>query len=466
MKAYMYKLYFSFLALLMLAISGCDKNDKSSLSLNGDTFIEKIVLDEQYEGEIDNKNASITVGIPFGYDTKAMTVSQLALSEGAESSIKEGDKVNFSFSQSIRVTNGDAYFDYAISVKHDEAKILSFKLNGYIGVINHETNNISVRIPTTEDITNLTASIEMNDGTVVVSPENYTTLDYTSPVEFIVENKTARTVYTVTVIQSDAAEVLYVGLAENVELLNPEEKEAVNWMLLNIPNSQYASFNDIVNNAIDLSECKVMWWHLHIDGGIDNMDKFDQNASASLSAIQKIKDFYEAGGSLLLTRYATYYAVKLGATLDGNNPNNCWGQTEETGEITSAAWSFSIKGHTDHALYQNLIMNSGESENVYTCDAGYRITNSTAQWHIGTDWGGYSTEAEWETIHGGKALGNGGDGAVVAWEYLPRDGKGCIVCIGSGCYDWYSYGVDATNDKYHDNVSKITENAINYLKGE
>lgn len=466
MKAYIYKLYFVFLALSLFVMSGCDKNDKSLLSLDGDTYIEKIVLDEQYEGIIDNEGASITVGVPYVYDTKAMIVSQLVLSEGAEASIKEGDRINFSFSQSVRVTNGDAYFDYAINVKHDEAKILSFKLNGYIGVINQETHNISVRIPTTEDITNLAASIEMNDGTVVVSPESYSALDYTSPVEFIVENNTARTVYTVTVTESDAAEVLYVGLADNIEGLNLEEKEAANWMLLNVANSQYVSFTDIANGAVDLSECKVMWWHLHIDGGIDNMDKFDQNAASSLNAIQKIKDYYEAGGSLLLTRYATYYAVKLGATLDGNNPNNCWGQTEETGEITTGAWNFFIQGHTNHALYQNLIMNSGESDKVYTCDTGYRITNSTAQWHIGSDWGGYSTESDWETNHGGKALGYGGDGAVVAWEYLPKDGKGGIVCIGSGCYDWYSYGVDVTNDKYHENVSKLTENAINYLIGE
>ena len=33
----------------------------------------------------------------------------------------------------------------------------------------------------------------------------------------------------------------------------------------------------------------------------------------------KMKDLYNNGMNLLLTRYATYYAAKLGATLDGNN---------------------------------------------------------------------------------------------------------------------------------------------------
>ena len=234
MKTYINKLYLLSLALFMIVVSGCDNNENKSLSLDGDTFINKIVLDDQYEGVIDNKNASITIGVPYAYDTEAMTVSQLELSEGAEATIKTGDIVNFSFSQSVRVVNGDAFFDYTINVKHDEAKILSFKLNGYIGVINHETNVITVRIPTSENISSLTANIEMNEGTVIVSPENYSNLDYSSPVEFVVENNTARTTYTVSVIQSDAAEVLYVGLAENVESLNSEEKEAANWMLLNL----------------------------------------------------------------------------------------------------------------------------------------------------------------------------------------------------------------------------------------
>lgn len=466
MKAYINKLFSVFLILCIVVISGCNKNaDSSSLSLNGDTFIEKIVLDNQYEGVINNTNGSILVGVPSEYVTKAMTVSQLLLSEGAESTIKEGDKINFSVPQMVRITNGDAFFDYTINVKHDEAKILSFRLNGYIGSINQEDNTISVRIPTSEDITSLTATIEMNEGTVVVSPENYNTLDYSSSVEFVVNNNTATTVYTVTVIKSDAPEVLYVGLAENIDALNPEEKEAVEWMCDNIAGAQYTSFSDIVEETVDLSACKVMWWHLHIDGGIDNMEKFDNNATASLSAIQKIKDFYEAGGNLLLTRYATYYAVKLGATLDNKNPNNCWGQVEETGEITSGAWSFSIKGNTDHPLYQGLVMNTGETDKVYTCEAGYRITNSTAQWALGPeDWKGYLNKEDWETKHGAKAIG--GDDAIVAWEYLPKNGKGKIVCIGSGCYDWYSYGVDVKDDKYHDNVAKLTENAINYLKSE
>ena len=51
----------------------------------------------------------------------------------------------------------------------------------------------------------------------------------------------------------------------------------------------------------------------------------------------------------------------------------------------------------------------------------------------------------------------GGDGAVVVWEYLSSETTGGVLCIGSGCYDWYSYGVDTSADSYHGNVANITQ---------
>ena len=109
-------------------------------------------------------------------------------------------------------------------------------------------------------------------------------------------------------------------------------------------------------------------------------------------------------------------------------------------------------------------MAGDDPNSVYTRDAGYHITNSTAQYHIGTDWGEYDNYAAWEACTGGTILGIGGDGAVVAWEYPAHDGKGGVICIGSGCYDWYSYTFEAGyTEKFHKNVSIITQNAFNYL---
>ena len=69
--------------------------------------------------------------------------------------------------------------------------------------------------------------------------------------------------------------------AATLNELNPEEKEAATWMLNNIANSQYISFEDVQAGRVDLSECEIMWWrhfrssaghrtrHRRNDGGID-----------------------------------------------------------------------------------------------------------------------------------------------------------------------------------------------------
>lgn len=447
---------------IMFAVSGCSDDNRSDLQLNGDTWISSFVLDS-YPGVIDRAAKTITVAVPEVYDTNAMTVTALECSDGAQASVSVGDVLNFSFTQVVRVTSGDVFMDYAVAIKHDEAKILSFKLNDvYAGVIDQTKRNITVRVPGSVNVKNLVPAITTSEG-AVVTPASGMAIDFTNPVDFTVTYNTASAVYRVTVIPTDAPSAVYVGLAASMDLLNSEEKEAATWMLNTIANSQYISFEDVQAGRVDLSECKLMWWHLHIDGGIDSMSKFDAAAPSAVNALVKMKELYANGMNLLLTRYATYYAAKIGATLDGNNPNNCWGQSEETGEITGGPWSFSMKGHEDHPLYQNLIMVNDETSNVYTCDTGYRITNSTAQWHIGSDWGGYADNEIWRQNTGGVDLGYGGDGAIVAWEYLPTDTKGGIVCIGSGCYDWYAFGVDVSADRYHDNVARMTENAINYL---
>ena len=394
-------------AVSVFALASCSDDNTSDLRLDGDTWITSFALDE-YEGVIDNVNRTVTVGVPENYNTRAMTVTDIKVSEGAVASMKVGDLADFSVPQNVQVVNGDAYFDYTVNVVHDAARILSFKANGYIGVINEDDRTIIVRVPTSTDITSMVTEIVTSEG-ATVAPASGQPVDFTNPVDFTVTYKTATAVYRVTVIKSDSPSAVYVGLASTIDGLGYEERAAADWMLKNVANSQYVSFEDIRNGNVDLGECKVMWWHLHIDGGIDNMDKF---------------------------------------------------------EITSGPWSFFVDGHENHPIYQGLVTTIDGKQGVYTCDAGYRITNSTCQWHIGSDWGGYPTLDDWRNLHGGLDLGYGGDGAVVVWEYPANAAGGRVLCIGSGAYDWYSYGVDASGDQYHGNVAKMTLNAINYLQGE
>ena len=415
---------------MMLALTACSDSNTSDLLLDGNCDVTALKADT-YDGIINKAARTITVRVPEGYDVSNMKVSALSLSHGAQSNIKEGDALNLLAPQVMHVTNGD--------VLHDEAKITSFKINGtYIGIVNEEQKTISVFVPNTLNLASLTPTITIS-ANATISPENGVATDFTHPVKYTVTNNTASATYTVTVTAIGKPSAVYVGLAPSMDQLNIEEQTACNWMLANIPNSLYASFDDIQNGTVDLSECKVIWWHFHKDGGIDGKEAFEKAAPEAINSAVALRDYYNNGGSFLFTRYATNMPAEIGAVANDACPNNCWGQNEADAEMVSGPWSFSIQGHTGHPLFQNLVMKDGDANAVYTCDAGYRITNSTAQWHA-----------------------YGGDGAIVAWEFPAANGHGDILCIGSGCYDWYSVAT-VPNEVYHANVARMTKNAFNYL---
>lgn len=441
------------------ATTACSDDNTSDLQLTGDCSVQSLVLD-QYEGTVDLASRTVTVRVPETYNTDEMSVTKLELSEGATADLAVGDKLNMSVAHSMRVTNGDVFLDWTIKAMRDEAKILSFKLNGtYVGSIDEAAKTISVFVPGGVDVTKLVPNITVSEN-ATVTPQSDMPLDFTNPVQFTVENNTAKATYTVTVKSIDKPTIVFVGTANDVTGLNAEEAEACNWMLQNVSNSLYVSFADIQNGSVDLSECKVIWWHYHKDGGVDGKAAFEKAAPEAINAAAKLRDYYNAGGSFLLTRYATNLPAFIGAVKNEGCPNNCWGGKEDSPEITGSPWNFFLNGNGSHAIYQNLV--AGDDANgVYTCDTGYGITNSTAQWHIGADWGGYASNDVWESETGGKALGFG-DHAIVVWEFPANAGKGGIICIGSGCYDWYSTS-KSSSDRYHKNVETMTMNAINYL---
>ena len=449
-----------FMLMAILALTACSDDNVSDLNLSGSCSITELTLDN-YDGTIDKSTRTITVRVPETYDISHMSVTKLSLSDGAKSNVNVNDLLNMSVPQAVHVTNGDVYLDWTIKAQRDEAKITSFKINDtYVGTINEDTKTIMVYVPASLNIKNLTPTIAYSEN-ATISPASGIATDFTNPVTYTVNNNTASNTYTVTVKQIDKPQALYVGLAQSMDELNIEEKTACNWMLQNVPNSLYASFTDIKNGSIDLSDCKVIWWHFHKDGGVDGKSNFEKDAPEALEAIPQLKDFYKNGGSFLFTRYATNMPGELGIAKNGCVPNNCWGQVEADAETCGGPWDFKMTGHTDHALYQNLVKGD-DGNSVYTTDTDYRITNSTAQWHIGSDWGGYADYAAWREATGGIDLGYGGDGAIVVWEFPAEGTSGKTLCIGSGCYDWYSVNENYT-EKFHKNIAIMTANAFNYL---
>ena len=450
---------------IVCGLWSCSDDNVSDLQLSGDCMVESIALDN-YEGTINLASRSIVVRLPEVYETSAMQVTKLSISDGASCNVKQGETLNLDAAKVLKVKNGDVFLNWTLSVLHDEARITSFVINDiYQGTIDQTAKTITVYVPGSIGVTSLVPTIVYSQN-ASITPASGVAQDFTNPVTYTVKNNSAEATYTVKVIAIDKPKALFIGEPSSMNDLDPEAKAACQWMLGNVPGTLYASFADVEANTVDLSECKVIWWHYHFNGGVDGHDQFVAKAPYALSAVNQLRQYYENGGAFFLTRYATNLPSFIGATGDDEwtTPNNCWGQDEDGAELCGGPWSFRIfDGMNDHPMWQGLVQGDNSQE-VYCTDAGYHITNSTAQYHIGTDWGGYDNHAAWETRTGGKILGVGGDGAVVAWEYPAKDGKGGIICIGSGCYDWYSYTYEpGYTEKFHKNIEIMTQNAFNHL---
>ena len=450
---------------IVCGLWSCSDDNVSDLQLSGDCMVESIALDN-YEGTINLASRSIVVRLPEVYETSAMQVTKLSISDGASCNVKQGETLNLDAAKVLKVKNGDVFLNWTLSVLHDEARITSFVINDiYQGTIDQTAKTITVYVPGSIGLTSLVPTIVYSQN-ASITPASGVAQDFTNPVTYTVKNNSAEATYTVKVIAIDKPKALFIGEPSSMNDLDPEAKAACQWMLGNVPGTLYASFADVEANTVDLSECKVIWWHYHFNGGVDGHDQFVAKAPYALSAVNQLRKYYENGGAFFLTRYATNLPSFIGATGDDEwtTPNNCWGQDEDGAELCGGPWSFRIfDGMNDHPMWQGLVQGDNSQE-VYCTDAGYHITNSTAQYHIGTDWGGYDNHAAWETRTGGKILGVGGDGAVVAWEYPAKDGKGGIICIGSGCYDWYSYTYEpGYTEKFHKNIEIMTQNAFNHL---
>ena len=117
MKTLIDKIYMVLLAALLLSAAGCSDDDDTSLALNGDTWITSFHI-EDYDNfiiEQDNQARSIKVHVEDNTDVTNL-IPVFTLSEGATANLESGKPVNFTMPVVVKVTNGNVFMNYTISV--------------------------------------------------------------------------------------------------------------------------------------------------------------------------------------------------------------------------------------------------------------------------------------------------------------------------------------------------------------
>lgn len=347
-----------------------------------------------------------------------------------------------------------------------DCMVEAFALDNVNGVIDAAGRSIAITVPTDYDASAMkVTALQLSEG-ATCNIQLGAVLNMDAAKVLHVVNGGVFMDWTVIVRHEKIAikpAALFLGLAYSASELDPEAKTACEWMLENVDNSYYASFDDIKEGLVDLSECKLMWWHWHDDHVVDGHDGFLAKGTAAMAVKNQLKAFRDNGGAFLLTRYATHLPTFIGVTGtdEWTVPNNCFGDPEPNSWNCGGVWAFNIyAGQANHPVWKNLV-NDGFDGKVPCTNDGYFVSNSTAQYHIG--WDGWETFDAWGERTGGHILG-ATDDAVVAWEYPATASKGGIVCIGYGGYDWYSptFGAGYT-EHYHQNIEIMTKNAIDYL---
>ena len=446
---------------LAAVLTACNKDHTSDLQLSGSCLVEELELNGQYKATVSLEKKLLKVKVPVDFTAKGnMEITGLKLSDGATANYKVGDHLNLEGSRTLKVRNGDVEMNYEISVRNDEAIMTSFLLEGVKGAINQADKTITVSVTAKSgiDLSNATFEVVCSED-AVCTPASGTKADFTEPVQIVLTDNTATTTYTVYVTMISNPVAIFVGEAENIEMLNPEEKAAAKWLTGNIPGAAYVSWDDIISDNMSLDEVKFVFFHRHCTP-YGTYNGFVDGEQKAMSALAKMKDLWERGVGFVLGRSAVNYAIALGAMPKDAYPNNVWGTDGEGSDLMGAdPWTYRVYDIA-HPLWQGLKRSPGLGDDrIITLDEGYTICNTTSQYGF---WGDYPDKETVEAKTGGRALG--GDGNVSSWElkaFSGQYGQGGIICLGSGVLDWNSPTPYTSN--YHDNMGTILLNAYGYV---
>ena len=284
---------------------------------------------------------------------------------------------------------------------------------------------------------------------------------------------------------------VYATPEELIENGDDDEASAWLWLHETYPTAQYLYFGDI-KSAADVDPFRVLFWLRDLEGvGESEVFGIPEIVEA---ATPVIKDWYKAGGSMLLWSHATTYVGHLGRINLDDMKNNDHAIGTGEGGINNDVWRMAValnpgsrfsKDHSTHPIYKGLEVEStdrtkliafkgpgwtedhnclffnlpslitgigNQEESCYT-----QLTQTYGIYPLGT----WDSQIEWVS-------------QMNVWEAQQgnTDFQGTLLCIGNGGCEFSMKNADGSPDKsahpknniYQDNVLTLAKNSLEYLK--
>lgn len=386
-----------------------------------------------------------------------------------------------------------------------DAFMIGFSAAGVNGTINEAAKTVSLELPPSEDITAVAPTVVVSEG-ATVSPASGEVQDFTNPVVYTVTDKSGsvKNTYTVTMTQVELKHIAFIGVAaENTPaawgaLAGPDydlkdDQTAAEWFAANMASATtevaYHSVADVAAGSVDLSQYDAIW--VHFDGGWwgGEVAQFPNNPNwcllkedqpianvgcETLAAdfVAKVKAYYEAGGNLFLGLYAGSMVDELGVVASAAAaPNNSFGGIAVETGATNDAWGVRWASDPTNPLFNGIITSTDPNclaPFFILLESGTEKKNRSNQYNL--NFGPWAPNgdtdpleerlAAFQAMVGGTIhMHNCGQNEPLMLEWPAASGKGTVITVLAGTYDWY-VGAGVQNNT---NIPTLTKNILNYL---
>lgn len=298
----------------------------------------------------------------------------------------------------------------------------------------------------------------------------------------------------------------YATAEELVQKGDDDEASAWLWMHETYPEAKYLPFSAI-HSAADLENVKVLFWLRDIETG-QAEDVFAMPESVQ-AATPYIREWYRAGGNIILWSHAVVYIEQLGRLPKGTYqaPTHDLGLGCGRGHLDEGHWLLATqlypghtfkKDHSTHPLFEGLpIYNSNDVRGFMVKGPGWtedhnclffnypgEITGRNREQEIcytlTTDYFGIYPLATWDsqiwwvsqlnvyelrkgqTDYEGRAIciGNGGcEFSMKSYRETGKDGEGNPIFETTD-----DRSACPTNNIYQPNILRMAKNAIEYMR--